>query len=182
MAVLVGFVGFADATVVRDGSTLRVSGEGDVERFSTAAAGLAAIVPETFRRICAQIADDHGETRVWEAPVSAYREFSKRDPGISEVDGLLAMARLMSAVRIDSQPAWKTDMWAGVAMLIFNQTDAWPLRERVRRLREIRDLARANEQPVVGETITTILRALREGTPPAPQPSSAALIRETRWT
>lgn len=180
MAILVGFVGFADASVERDQSTLRVTGEGDVERFSTAAAGLAAIAPEAFERICAWITNDQGETRVWEAPVAAYREYSMRDPGLSEPDGLIAMARLMSAVRIDSQPAWNTDMWAGIAMLIFNQTDAWPLRERVRRLREVRDLARANEQPVVGETITTILQALRQASPSAPLPSSAAFIRETR--
>lgn len=180
MAMLVGFAGFAEASVIRDKSTLRVSGEGDVEHFSTAAAGLAALVPETFERICARIADGQGATRVWEAPVVAYRDYSKRDPGLSEADGLVALARLMSAVRIDSQPAWNTDMWAGVAMLIFNQTDAWPLRERVRKLRAFRDLARANEQPVVGETITTILQALRQGTPPAPQPTPAALTRQTR--
>jgi hypothetical protein len=180
MAMLVGFVGFADASVVREQSMLRVAGAGDVERFSTAAAGLAAIAPETVERICAWITDDQGETRVWEAPVAPYREYAMRDPVLSEPDSLIAMAQLMSAVRIDSQSAWNTDVWAGIAMLIFNQTDAWPLRERVRRLREVRDLARANEQPVVGDTITTILRALRQANPSAAVPSSTAFIRETR--
>lgn len=178
MEMLVGFVGFAGASATRDTSTLRVSGEGDVERFSTAAAGLAAIAPETIERICARIADGRGRAQVWEAPVAAYRDYSKRDPELSEADGLIALARLMSTVRIDTQPAWNTDMWAVVAMLIFNQTDDWPLRERVRRLREFRDLALANEQPVVGETITTILQALRLGTTPAPQPGAAAFIRQ----
>lgn len=181
-AMLVGFMGFGDAEVVREEDTLQVSCEGDIERFSAAAAGLAALFPEKLERVCAQIADDQGATRVWEAPVATFRNYSQRDPELREADDFVALTRVMSTVRIDSQPAWKADMWATVVMLVLNHTETYPVRRRVQMLREMRDLARTNEQRVIVETITTIIQSLREASAAPKQASVPAPFRRTSRT
>lgn len=179
MSILVGFIGFSEASVVRNGHTLMIRGTGDVSQLSTAAAGIATMTPEGVDWIRGMTTDSDGATHSWEAPAAAFREYLTRAPALSETDDLLALARVMSAVSIDSAPAWNEDMWAGVAMLVFNQTERWTIRERVLRLREVRDLARKNDRPAVVETLTAILQAVRRA-PPQEEPSAAAFVRRTR--
>ena len=175
--MLIGFAGFADVSAAREGRTLQVTCAGQVEHFSTAAAGIGAIVPISFERVRALVTDASDTGRVWEGVVADYRDYLARDTSLSEIDDLLALARLMSEVRIDSQPAWNTDAWAGVAITAFNQTESWPLVNRIRVLRELRELALKNKETVISETLASILETLRQGPRTAAQPASLDLFR-----
>jgi hypothetical protein len=83
----------------------------------------------------------------------------------------------MAAVRIDSQAEWDIDMWAGVAMLIINLSDGWPLRERVQRLRDVREPARADGQSVVAQMVYVDPASPTAGDSLDPQRSVSAFIR-----
>ena len=57
-------------------------------------------------------------------------------------------------------------------MLVFNETEGLPLRDRVVRFKEIRDHAIANGFVDTASALTTILEAMRQGRGPEDLPSS----------
>lgn len=172
MSMLVGFCGYEDADVHRDGSTLIVVARGDAAGFSTPAAGIATIPLAAVTHLEARITDEDGTTRIWQSELQPFREYQQRSPNGSESDELLSLAKLMLSVRIDSEPLWSEDEWAAVCMAAISGVFDLPIREQIALVRRARDLARAAGQGVVAATLTTILQTVRNGTAaPAPIPA-----------
>lgn len=163
MSVMLGFLGFSDTTIERADTVLRVAATGDPQQMSTAAAAIAAVAPVDLTHAQATINSSSGDTHSWEAPLQPFRDYASRPPSASEVDDLLALARVVSTIRIDGGSVWDGDRWGGVAMLIFNGTKAMPVVERVRRFREVRDLTSAAGLTEVAGGLTVILEGLRQG-------------------
>ena len=163
MSLLMGFIGFADASARRDGTVLRIAACGDATHLATAVAGITVVAPSDLTQVEAQISSSTGETSTWDAPLEAFRAYAQRPLSAYEVDETIALARVMSRVRIDGRPFWDGDTWAGIAMLVFNSTKDLPLRERVVRFKEIRDLAVTDGSTEIAGTLTSILEALRQG-------------------
>jgi hypothetical protein len=175
MAMMAGFLGFEDATVVRDGETLVITATGDAQQLATAVAGMATFAPEPFTSVVGMIAQDDGTIRTWQAPLSAFRDYLGRPTGLSEIDNHMAIARLMSTVRIDSRPVWGEEIWLALGHVVVTRTGDLPLRERVGLVREVRSMAAVNEQIAVSDYLSGCLKELREGTSEtAMQPSPFA--------
>ena len=164
MSMLVGFCGYSDAAVHRDDNTLVVVARGDAAGFSTPAAGIATIPLSGVTNLEAKITDENGNTRIWQSELEPFREYQQRTPNGSEADELLALAKLMLTVRIDSEPLWTEDEWAVISMKVLSGMFGLPLREQVTLVRRTRELARAADQQEVASTLTTILQAIRNGT------------------
>lgn len=163
MSLMLGFLGFSDTTVERAGTVLHVAAVGDPQQMSTAGAGIAAITPADLTDVQACIKSSIGDTHLWEAPLQQFREYARRPPSPIEVDDVLALARVVSTIRIDGEPVWDGDTWGGVAVSIFNGTSDMPVVERVRRFKEVRDLTLAAGLAEVAGGLTAILEALRQG-------------------
>ena len=172
MAVLLGLIGFMDVSVTKDGTELRIAAGGDVTQLATAVAGIAAVAPPYLTRITGVITSKTGRTQRWEAPLEAFRDYAERPTSAYEIDEMIALVRVTSRVRVDSEPVWDGDKWAGVAMLVFNETEGLPLRDRVVRFKEIRDHALANGFVDIASALTTILESLRQGDGPEALPST----------
>jgi hypothetical protein len=140
-------------------------------------AGIAALAPEEVSRITARITEDDGSVRTWEAPTEAFLQFQRRPAQLHEAQETIEMMRVMSSVRLDAEPILGEDAWAGAAMLVLNTTSTLPLSERIRRLREIRELATAAGQQGVADTLATILQSLRQGQGPT-NVAPAAFVRQ----
>ena len=163
MTVLLGLIGFTDVLLTKDGTELRIAAGGDVSQLATAVAGITAVAPANLTRVTGVITSKAGRTQTWEAPLGAFRRYAERPASAYEIDEVIALARVTSSVRVDTEPVWDGDKWAGVAMLVFNETGDLPLRDRVVRFKEIRDHTVANGFVDIAGALTTILEALRQG-------------------
>ncbi|OIJ27507.1 hypothetical protein [Nocardioides luteus] len=163
ICLMLGFLGLSDTTVEREGTVLRIAAIGDPQQLSTAAAAIAAVSPEDLTHAQAAIKSSNGSAHSWEAPLQPFREYARRPPSANQVDDVLALARVVSTIRIDGEAVWKGDTWRGVAMLVFNGTKDMRVVERVRRFREVRDLTLAAGMAEIAAGLTAILEGLRKG-------------------
>lgn len=173
MVMLLGLLGYSSASVEKDGSVLRIVADGDVERLATAVAGIAAIAPAHLTRVEGVITSPgRSQAQVWEAPLEAFHAYANRPASESDLDGMIALARLTACVRVDGEPVWDGDKWAAMAMHVFNETTDMPVRERVVRFKEIRDHTAVNGFSDIARALTTILEAMRQGRESEPMPTS----------
>lgn len=163
MAMLMGFLGFADVSIERSGTTLRIAATGDVTQLTIAIAGVTAVAPSDMTKVEAQISVPSGPTSSWKAPLEAFRLYAQRPSSAYDVDDTIALARLMSCVRIDSRAVWDGDMWAGVGMHVLQATEGLALRERVIRFKEVRDLSIVDGSTEISRALTHFLEDLRQG-------------------
>lgn len=163
MSLMLGFVGLSEATVERAGSALRIEAVGDPDRMSTAGAAIAAVAPESLTRVEATLRSTSGAIHMWEAPLQAFREYAQRPPADSEVEDVLALARVSATISLDDENVWSGDTWGGVAMVVFNGTAELSCVERVRKFKEVRDLTAAAGLTGVAGGLTVILEGLRRG-------------------
>lgn len=170
MATLLGFVGYSDVSTSRKDDTLQITVQGEASKFSTAAAGIAAIAPEQIQKITALISEDDGSCRLWEASMDPFRNYLQRPTDLPEGEEVIALASVMSAVSMDSRPLWNEDMWASIANLLLNATCDLSLRDQVIQVRQLRDLAENNAQHQIAEVLSGVLRTLRSGRSDSKQP------------
>ena len=163
MSLLLDFLGFTDTTVERAGTVLRVTATWDPQQMSTAAAAIAALAPADLTHAQATINSSSGSTHSWDAPLQPFREYARSPPSAKEVDDVIALARVVSTIRIDGGTVWDGDTWGGVAMLVLNGTKDMPVVERVRRFKEVRDLTSAAGLTEVAGGLTVLLESLRHG-------------------
>lgn len=163
MSLMLGFVGLSEATIERASDVLRIEAAGDPDRMSTAGAAIAAVAPKSLTRIEATLRSPSGAIRTWEAPLDAYREYAQRPPTHSEIDDVLALARVTATIRLDGENVWNGDTWGGVAMMVFNSTADRSHVDRVRKFKEVRDLTAAAGLLEVAGGLTVILEGLRRG-------------------
>lgn len=162
MSLMLGFLGFSATSVDREGTVLRVAATGDPRQMSTAAAGIAAVAPADLTHAEARINSPTGDIHSWVAPLNPFREYGNRPPSADEVDDVLALARVVSTIRVDGASVWDGDTWGGVAVVVFTSTQGMPLVERVRKFKEVRDLTLAAGLSDVAGGLTAILEGLRQ--------------------
>jgi hypothetical protein len=172
IAMLLGLVGFTNVSVTKDGTELRIAAGDDVTQLATAVAGIAAVAPSYLTRVEGVITSHEGRTHVWDVPLEAFRDYAERPESAHEIDELIALVRVTARVRLDTEPIWDGDKWAGMAMLVLNETERMPLRDRVVRFKEIRDHTIANGFVEIASGLTSILEAMRQGRGPEALPSS----------
>nr|WP_300053567.1 hypothetical protein [uncultured Nocardioides sp.] len=179
MVMLLGLLGFTDASIEKDGPVLRVTGNGDVNQLATAVAGMVAVAPANLHRVEGVITSpERSQPHLWEAPLDAFRAYASRPVLGSDLDEMLALVRVTASVRVDGEPVWDHNKWAAMAMHVFNETKGMSTRERVVRFKQIRDHTADNGFSDVASALTTILEGVRQGRDSEPLPASA-LMRPT---
>ncbi len=163
ITALLGFTGLLEPVASWDDELLSITATGDTANLTNTAVGIAGIAPARISRLSAQVTGQDGVVGTWVAQLDPFRQCLQRPPGLSDMDEMLALARVVSAVRLDSESIWNTDMWAGIALHLVGATSEENLRTRVLRAKEIRDIARSAGDEDAADSITRILEAIRQG-------------------
>ena len=180
MTMLVGFTGFVEPSVTRQGEVLRIAAQGDAGILAVAVAGIAAIAPDNVHEVFARVTETDGSIRTWQAPIGPFHDYLQRPEGGSAVEETIALSRVMSVVRLDSEPLWDADTWSAISMQALSAVTDLPFRERVQLITELRDLARTNGQAEVAETLTHVLQVIRQGSTDAVAVPSAFVRQSIR--
>ena len=142
-----------------DGSTLRLTFAGTIDKFLSMSAAAAAILPERIVDVEGEVTVADGSLRSCAAPLSAFRDYGSLDA--DTIDGLLTYAQICALARIDGSSWLAPHGWSSVATRLTTLAEHLPITDRFRPVRQLRVPARDAGADQAAEMCTVWMRRLR---------------------